>query len=120
MEKKNLETIAERVKQLRIEAGMSQGELAEKLHFGNRSTVTKFESGERDLTLYALIAYSNIFEVSTDWILKGGDCEAEYILDDTEEMVKLFEAIGSKTMRKLALEQLKALKDAANSRFRAD
>lgn len=40
-------TLAERVKKLRIEMGMSQQELANKMGYSSRSSVNKIESGRQ-------------------------------------------------------------------------
>ena len=110
MENNSIMGIAERVKQLRVDAGMSQQEVAEKIHCGSRTSVANYESGARALTTDAAIEYSKLFEISTDWILKGGSGDTEYAFDETEELVLLFESLRSKALRKAAIEQLKVLK----------
>ena len=108
MENNSIMGIAERVKQLRVDAGMSQQEVAEELYFASRSTVANFESGMRALTIDAAIGYSNFFEVSLDWILKGEGAEHE-LPADVKEMQELYSGLASEALKKVAMEQIKAL-----------
>ena len=60
------------LKQLRIEKGLSQRRLGEKLGFCNQ-TISFWESGQREPDLDALIKISDFFEVSTDFLLGKAD-----------------------------------------------
>lgn len=53
---------------LRNKMGLSQTELANKLNC-NKQLISKFESGERRLSMTMLIAYADFFNVSTDYLL---------------------------------------------------
>lgn len=64
----------EKISQLRNDNNWSQEELAEKLNV-SRQSVSKWESGQAKPDLDKIIALSNIFDVSTDYLLK----------DDNEE-----------------------------------
>ena len=57
-----------RLKELRIEKGLTQEKLAKKVGI-NRTTIAKIESGERDLTLDHIQRMSAFFNVSYDYIL---------------------------------------------------
>lgn len=59
--------INERIKALRIESGLYQSSIAEKLGC-SAATVSYYENG-RSLTYDVIIAYCNIFHVSADWLL---------------------------------------------------
>ena len=62
--------IAERIIKLRKEAGLSQESLAE--HLGvSRQSVSKWESGNVMPDLDKVIAMCDIFDVSTDYLIKG-------------------------------------------------
>ena len=71
METRDFGTIGGRLKELRARSGLTQEQVAQELNFGNKGMVSAFETGRRDLSMGALIAYSNYFDVSTDWILTG-------------------------------------------------
>lgn len=66
----------ERIYSLRIKNNMSQGNLADKLGV-SRQTVSKWENGICMPDTEKLIQLSEIFNVSTDYILKGEDKTAE-------------------------------------------
>lgn len=60
--------IAETFKNLRLEKGLTQKELAEKLKIG-QSTVNNYENENRAPIPEIIIAYSKFFNVSTDYLL---------------------------------------------------
>lgn len=64
--------IGDRIKQLRINAKMTQPELAEQLDI-TRSTVAAYENNTRQPSFPILIRLAHIFHVSTDYILLGND-----------------------------------------------
>ena len=61
---------AQRLQQLRKEKGMSQEELAQRLGV-SRQAVSKWESGLAMPEAEKIVAASEEFGVTTDWILKG-------------------------------------------------
>ena len=68
------DTIGNRLKTLRAEHDLSQEKLAEELDI-SRTTVSHLENGNREPSLYMLMAYAEHFGVSTDWILFGKEYE---------------------------------------------
>lgn len=62
--------IADRIQYLRKQKGYSQEELADKTGV-SRQAVSKWESGQSSLDLEKVIAMSELFDVTTDYILKG-------------------------------------------------
>lgn len=62
--------IADRIQYLRKQKGYSQEELAEKVGV-SRQAVSKWESEQSTPDLEKIIAMSDLFEVTTDYILKG-------------------------------------------------
>lgn len=60
--------IAETFKNLRLEKGLTQKELGEKLNIG-QSTVNNYENENRIPIPEIIIAYSKFFNVSTDYLL---------------------------------------------------
>ncbi len=61
---------AQRLQQLRKEKGLSQEELAERLGV-SRQAVSKWESGQSVPDVEKIVAVSELFGVTTDWLLKG-------------------------------------------------
>ena len=68
--------IAKRIRRLRLDAGLKQEELAEKLHV-TRQAVSAWENGKTAVSLEYLMAYSELFGVSCDEIIYG-KAPAEY------------------------------------------
>ena len=85
---------------LRVKNNMSQGNLADKLNV-SRQTVSKWENGICMPDTEKLIQLSEIFNVSTDYILKGEDKTAEpvYIYLNESESRKTA-AYNEKIIRK--------------------
>lgn len=78
-----MDTLNERIKNLRKEKGWTQLQLAEKLNVTDKA-VSKWEVGEAnpDLTLIATIA--SLFGVSIDYLLTGKKEEEKISLDDMD------------------------------------
>lgn len=62
--------IADRIQYLRKQKGYSQEELADKIGV-SRQAVSKWESEQSTPDLEKIIAMSDLFDVTTDYILKG-------------------------------------------------
>ena len=63
-------TIADRIQSLRRARGMSQEELADAVGV-SRQAVSKWESEQATPDIGKIMAMSDIFEVTTDYLLKG-------------------------------------------------
>ena len=64
--------IADRIQYLRKTKGMSQEELADQIGV-SRQAVSKWESEQSTPELGKIVIMSDLFEVTTDYILKGID-----------------------------------------------
>lgn len=73
-----------RIRELRLQRGWSQKALAERLHI-NKSVVSYYELGERYPTYDVLLSLSDVFHVSTDYLLKGGHDRQMNITNLTED-----------------------------------
>lgn len=69
-------SFGERLQKLRKQKGWSQEELAEKLEL-TRQTVSKWELEQSAPDLDYIIALSDLFQVSTDYLIKGREHIAE-------------------------------------------
>lgn len=69
---------AERIKQRRIELGMTQDELAKKLGYKSRSSVNKVETS-RDLSLKKVKEYANALECTPAYLMGWEESEPDSI-----------------------------------------
>ena len=76
MEKRMEKTIGMRIRECRKETGMSQEELADAAGV-SRQAVSKWESEQSIPDLDKVVILSEIFEVTTDYLLKGIEPVAE-------------------------------------------
>lgn len=73
MAKKNIDTttMGGRIKQLRIDAGITQEILADSLCVSNKSSISNYERNITSPTLDQIIIMAKIFHTTTDYILTG-------------------------------------------------
>ena len=62
-------TVGERIKELRINLGLTQEELAYKIGYKSRATVNKIESGEREITQSMIVKFANALHVTPSVIM---------------------------------------------------
>lgn len=67
-----MDCFAKNLKELRLEYGLSQAELAEKLGVDFR-TISNWENGVRKPDIDMLVIVADFFEVSTDFLLGKDD-----------------------------------------------
>lgn len=89
--------LAEKIMRLRKENGWSQEELAEKLGI-SRQSVSKWESASSVPDLDKVIRLSEIFEVSTDYLLKENDATTEQSEENCMEAEETRDTIRSVSM----------------------
>lgn len=82
-----------RIKQLRVEKGFTQEELAEKLGLNNKSSISQYENGyaipEDDIKLIM----SKIFECSLDYLLGESDYRNSGQIELSDEDIKFMKNI---------------------------
>ena len=77
--------LSKKIYELRKASGMSQEQLAEKINV-SRQSISKWESGESSPEIERLIELSNVFDVSTDYLLKSS--EVDELTIQTERLEK--------------------------------
>ncbi|MCC8196373.1 MAG: helix-turn-helix domain-containing protein [Ruminococcus sp.] len=97
-------TVYEKIRALRIEQGMSQEELAQKVGYSGRGTISKVELSERDISISMLPKYAEALGVTTEYLMSE-----EPITDDFEEGPEL-------TSRKTMSDRLKEIMKERNLR----
>lgn len=71
------EKIAERLKEARVLAGLSQ-ENAAKILGIQRPAISEIESGRRKVSAEEIIQFSKLYKVSTSWLLLKDETEVEF------------------------------------------
>lgn len=66
-------TVGERIKEFRINLGLTQDELAKKIGYKSRATVNKIESGEREITQSMIKKFADALHVSPSVIMGWED-----------------------------------------------
>jgi len=74
-------TIAERIRKLRKERGLTLDELSVRTGV-NKASISSFENGKYAPSSEAIISLSKEFGVSTDYLLTGGDVTGEKVIDN--------------------------------------
>ncbi len=87
--------LADKLNKLRTSSGLSQEQLAEKMHV-SRQSISKWESGSSIPTMDKIVELSNIYGISTDYLLKD---EMESLPD---EIVAEFDQEAS--VREISIE----------------
>ena len=67
--------LGERIRELRNGRGWSQRELARKVGAASKSVISYYELGERFPSYETLIRLADVFNVSTDFLLRGTDSD---------------------------------------------
>lgn len=62
-------TLYERIRQLRIQAGMSQDDLARAMGYKDRSMITKIESGKVDISQKKILAFARILNTTPGYLM---------------------------------------------------
>ena len=79
----NQKTFGKKIRCLRISKDMSQEELAVVVH-AERSHIAKIETGIRVCSIDLIVDFSDVFQVSTDYLLleanKGGNMKEELMI----------------------------------------
>ena len=85
-------TIGDRIKQRRMELGMSQEELAHKLGYKSRSSINKIELGGQNLTQKKIKKIAEALDTTPDYIM-GWDEEIKYNISYKYEYYDLLKEI---------------------------
>ena len=90
-------TVGERIKQERINKGMTQQELAERMGRKNKSSVCRVENNSEDLTVSRVTAYAKALGCTVETLIKG-TTPANFILsEDEKELIHKLRCIDRTT-----------------------
>ncbi len=107
-------TINKRLKELRVENGLTQKQLADALGLGQTTIATHEKSHMPQLD--SLIAYADYFECSLDYLAGREQAPLPYALTEKErELVRLYRSLDPQS-KKFAERQLELLVSFAHER----
>ena len=78
-------TIGERIKLRRVELGMTQQDLAEKIGYKGKTAISKIEAGERDLRQSKIKPVADALDTTIEYIMGWEETEPQ--LDDLEQKI---------------------------------
>ena len=100
-------TVGGRIKKLRIDAGLTQDQLAENLHLEGKSAISNYENNSRGVSAEMLTRLSCLFHVPADYILSG---DAEENLDPiVNEAIEILNNLKTEKARQSALAMLRQI-----------
>lgn len=102
-------TIGDRIKQLRVEKGMSQDELAKTVGYKSRSTVGKIELGKMDITQSSIVAIAKALGTTPEYLMGWEDTPATPAESlESLELAKKIERLSPEN-KKLVIELIEKL-----------
>lgn len=110
--------IGENIRIAREKAGITQDELAQKLGYKSRSSITKIESGEHDIPRKKVIHIAKALNISLP-LLMGYDDETPTI-EEVRKMNEQRYLVTADEERKLLWEHTKMLAEEAKKNHNAD
>lgn len=109
-DKKILIEMGERIKSRRKQIGLSQIELAQKVGYTSKSTISLIENGKRDISSAQLKKIATALDTTVDYLMGLNEIiDIHFIYDD--EIVKQFQNIFSTYYVKLTEENKKDAED---------
>lgn len=103
-------TIGGRIKKLRIEAGFTQEELAEKLHLEGKSAISNYENNTRNVSAQMLSQLSTIFYTSSDYILHGDNTDnIDAVINEATTILNNLKSDEAKNAAVVVLKQIQIL-----------
>lgn len=98
-------SVAERLREAREAAGLSQGQVAKKIGM-HRPTISEIEAGRRKISAEELDTFANLYGVSIEWIVSGtsGNTEEDArILMAARELSKMSDTDLDRLMNMLKM-----------------
>jgi transcriptional regulator with XRE-family HTH domain len=105
--------IGERIKERRIELGMSQDELADRMGYKSRSTIAKIEKGINDVVQANIVKFAEVLNTSIAYLMNWEETEKknDTITDAVLRMRTDSDFLSLvETLNKLDAEQIASVK----------
>lgn len=81
-------TIYEKIKKLREGLGLSQDELAQKLGYASRSSITKIESGKVDISRKRIVDFAKALNTTPAYLMGWDENQGYYDDDEVAEFAE--------------------------------
>ena len=90
----DMEASGKRLKELRKQAGKTQEQVAEAVGL-EPGTISRIERGAKGMSIDSLLMFSEIYGVSTDYILKGDETmtPSDALLEELEALVQKYKSL---------------------------
>lgn len=85
-------TTYERIKQLRLQKGLTQQALAEKIGYKSSTAITKIEAGERNINRSKIVDLANALGTTPAYLMGWDDKPADKSID--EQLVDLIDLLS--------------------------
>lgn len=82
-----MKTMYERIRDLRIEKGMSQDDLARAMGYSDRSMITKVEGGKVDISQTKIVAFAEVLGTTPRYLMDGDPTEEELETASKEQRI---------------------------------
>ena len=116
----HMTTLYERIRQLRISAGMSQDDLAHAMGYKDRSMITKIESGKVDISQKKIYSFAKVLNTTPGYLMgwtDSPDPEVPHSSIPTEEPVSDDIRLLIRGLNKLSPEQVEQAKNVMKAMF---
>lgn len=109
--------IGDRIKQRRLDLGMSQQELADAMGYTSKSTINKIEVGKNDVSQSKVVKFANVLKTTPSFLMDWEDDEfylgnynnnIEY-LSDKPELLELYKDIVANDRLVILFDKAKKL-----------
>ena len=90
----NMKQSGERIQQLRIQNGLTQEKIAEVLNI-DRSFYSRIEAGKKGCSIDLFIRFSELFNVSLDFLILGRCCNSVPDYNDKMQMKEIIDRLVS-------------------------
>lgn len=97
------DTVGGGIKFLRRKKNYTQEDLARKMHYENKASISSYESNRRGLSGQVAVEMAKTLETTTDYILRGVSEENEHV----QEAKVIIEGMDSVHAQKLAVQHLR-------------
>ena len=79
--------IGDRIRDRRIELGMTQDELAKKLGYKSRASINKIELGQTDITQSRIVEFARALDTTPGWLMGWKEADPSSPVDSYDEEV---------------------------------